>query len=234
MRYILLPLLVIGLTLLYYILRIIHTKSISKELMRATTLYNNESNDYTKTLLILGDSTAVGVGASTSTDSIPALLAKKINATYVENHAVSGSVVASLPQQIQKIKRGHYNVILVQIGANDIVARNDVVEVNAQLEVLLTNLRTKADTLIFFSAGNLGGARAIPFFLKPYYRNLSLDYHKYFQALADKLRITYVNLYEDPKVDPFITNSETYFARDGFHPSSQGYARWFEMIEKKL
>lgn len=220
--------------ILYFYLQIVYARHLTDVIKEHTVIYKNESGDTKKTLLVLGDSTAVGLGAATTSDSIPALVAKKINATYTENYAISGSVVDSLPSQIRHMKRDHYNLIFIQIGANDIAGRHDVLEVSNTLEKRLFELSKKADHVVFLTAGNMGGVPAIPFFLHPYYKNLTLKYHSYFQNIADKLHVTYVNLYEDPSIDPFVTDSEHYFAKDGFHPSSLGYAHWFKKIEPKL
>src|SRR4051812_3988360 len=93
---------------------------VSRELVRSTKGFQNISDDHTKSLLVIGDSTGVGVGASRPEESIAGLLSSVMGATYTENVAVSGSVVADLAAQIERAQLEHYNMILVQIGANNI------------------------------------------------------------------------------------------------------------------
>ena len=234
MKYLIIFTIIILLVVLYYGGKVIYTKHISGKLISKTTLYKNESGDYTKTLLVLGDSTAVGVGATDKNDSVPALVASKIGATYTENYAVSGAEVGQLDDQIKHIKRDRYDMILVQIGANDILARNDVLVVSIDLERVLTDLKSKTNKLVFLTAGNMGDPEVIPFFLKSYYTNLTLSYHSSFEKIAEKLGITYVNLYEDASIDPFTLDPDTYYASDKFHPSSAGYAHWFKKVVGRL
>lgn len=208
--------------------------NISKGLIKNTTKYSNESADTTKTLLVLGDSTAYGVGASKSTDSLPALVASSTRATYTENYSVSGAKIEDVASQMAEIKKDHYDLILLQIGANNITARDDADEESKKLEEVIRELQKLSTHVVFLTAGNVGGAPAIPAPFRSYYRNLTRTYHEKFQALGDSLGVTYVNLYDEPSVDPFVLHPEIYFAKDMFHPSSDGYKIWFSKVEKYL
>lgn len=202
--------------------------------MRSAVPFSLPSNDYTRTLLVLGDSTAVGVGASTSSDSLPAKIASYYTSTYVENHAVSGALVSDLNSQLQLLTRDHYDTVLLQIGANDIVRFHGIEMIEKELEPVLITLNKKTSKVIFITAGNVGGAPLIPPPLRPFYTRLNLIYHTHFEALAKKYTITYINLYQDPSLDPFVQDPKKYFAADSFHPSSLGYAVWFEIMKKEL
>lgn len=207
---------------------------ISKGLIKNTTKYSNESADTTKTLLVLGDSTAYGVGAATTTSSLPALVASSIGATYTENYSVSGAKIEDMPTQMAEIKKDRYDLILLQIGANNITSRDDADVEQKKLEEVIGELQKLSTHVVFLTAGNVGGAPAIPPLFHPYYRNLTLVYHEKFQALGEKLGVTYVNLYDEPQVDPFVLHPEIYFAKDMFHPSSEGYKVWFSKVQKYL
>ncbi len=207
---------------------------ISKALIEDTVKFTNESADTKKTLLVLGDSTAYGVGASKSEDSLPALVASFVGATYTENYSISGAKIEDIASQRKNIKRDKYDLILLQIGANNIVARDNVDESSKKLELILKDIQTLSGRVVLVTAGDVGGAPAIPFPFRSYYRNLTISYHEKFQALGDKLGVTYVNLYDEPEVDPFILQPEVYFAEDMFHPSSEGYKLWFAKVKKQL
>ena len=188
------------------------------------------SADHKKALLVLGDSTGVGVGAATSSESVAALFAKQMNATYVENLAVSGSEVDDLPAQIAKMKLKHYHTILLQIGANDIVAFHDASSTAARLGRILVILKNHADHVVLMSAGDVGGATVFPPPLRWYYTSLTLKYHKAFAKAAYAEGAAYVNLYSPPATDEFRKHPEINLAADGFHPSSAGYALWFQRV----
>ena len=234
MKYLFAAVGIVSFMLLFLFIQLRYYIYISKNLIKKTVVFSNESSSTAQSLLILGDSTAYGVGAFQSEDSLPALVAFQMGATYIENHGVSGAKIEDLHEQLQQIKKDNYNLILIQIGANNIVARDSAEKESKKLEVEIKELQKLSKRIIFLSAGNLGGAPAIPFLFRPYYRNLTLTYHKEFQALSDRIGIIYVNLYEDPTVDPFVLQPQIYFAEDKFHPSSEGYKYWFSKVEKYL
>lgn len=207
---------------------------VSKTIIKTTLPFTKETNVPTKTLLVLGDSTAYGVGASKPEDSLPGLVSGHIGATYVENYSFSGAKIEDLEQQMQQIKRNQYDVILLQIGANNIVARDKAEDSEKKLEEKLLELTKLSKQTVFLTAGNVGGAPAIPFLFRSYYRNLTLSYHEKFQALGDRIGVTYINLYEKPEDDPFILHPEIYFAQDMFHPSSKGYEVWFSKVKEYI
>lgn len=222
------------LLLVVWILYIYYKINISKNIVAKTSLFTLLGEDYTNTLLVLGDSTAVGVGASIPSDSIAGHLATYANATYVENHAVSGSIVTDLQKQINLTSRKKYDRILVQIGANDMIAFHTPEKVANELKNILVPLSKKTTQLIFISAGNLGTAPLIPFFLRPLYTRLNLRYHEEFESIGKLNGITYINMYTPPQEDPFILDPKNYFVEDDFHPSSLGYKVWFIRIQETL
>jgi len=205
----------------------------SKRLMEIETPYRNESADYAKTMLVLGDSTGVGVGAQKPEDTVAGLTAAYIGATYAENYAVSGAAVEELPGQIAKAKCDSYDLVLVHIGGNDILAGNDPKKVAPRLTEILKTL-PQAGKVVVLSAGNVGGATIFPHVIRPFHMWLTLAYHKAFTPAVESAGGTYVNLYMPLLKDPFLRRPNYYLAPDGLHPSSAGYALWFEKVKEAL
>jgi lysophospholipase L1-like esterase len=201
--------------------------------VQKTVKYENITDDKSKTLLILGDSTAVGVGVDKIEDSVPALLSDKLKVTYTENNSVSGAKVSDLKDQLQNIKLKNYDYILIQIGGNDIVAREDVDKVGKGLGDLIQILPKDAKVIVQM-CGGVGVATLMPWFVRGYYTSLSLKYHTVFEKITKENGAVYINLYEDPKTDPFLKFPGIYLAKDGFHPSSSGYKLWFSKLEKVI
>jgi lysophospholipase L1-like esterase len=215
----------------YHVFQVKRKIALSQEIVANTTPFHTTEDTTGKSLLVIGDSTAVGVGASTKEESIPALVAQKIGATNVENQSVSGSKVADLPKQLQQIQKDQYDVILVQIGGNDVVARNDERVVARELESILKTL-PRHDQLVVLMCGDVGVATLLPWFVRGYYTKKTLAYHQAFANMVPQAGGTYVNLYEPKETDPFVQSPEIYLAQDQFHPSSAGYREWFRKIEK--
>ena len=209
------------------------TTTISRGLIAKTIPFRLVSANPNLAVLILGDSTAVGVGANQSSESLPALFAQHVGATMVENYASSGATVGELSSQIAHAARSHYQYIVVQIGANDVTGFHAAGKTAQVLEQKLATLPAH-DRLVVLMAGNIGAAPAIPWFLKAYMRRQSVRFHAAFKEVVAAQGGTYVDLYDPPDTDPFIRDPLEYFAPDGFHPSSLGYKLWFEKLKAAL
>jgi lysophospholipase L1-like esterase len=204
---------------------------IAKALVKVAVPYQLNSTDTRVTLLVLGDSTGVGVGAVRPEDTVAGRLASKMGATSVENYSVSGAVVADLAGQLAQANLKTYSTILLQIGANDIMWFHSVAQSGRTLAHVLATL-PHADTVYIMSAGNIGAATLIPFFVRPFHAMLNQKYHEEFAKVATAAGAHYVNLYAPPAQDPFTLEPEKYFSRDGLHPSSEGYRVWFDALER--
>lgn len=230
MKILLYALLVLIIYLGYSFLNFYKKYQVSKALIGATAPFEITGNNHTKTLLILGDSTGVGVGASHPEESVGGRLAKSINATYVENHAVSGALVRDLFPQLEKIQLPKYDVILIQIGGNDIVRFHDAHVGAAILGEILSKLPKSARTIVL-SCGDVGTATIVPHVLRGFYTERTLMYHSAFNVVVTEHKGYYVNLYTEKVNDPFYLHPEIYLAKDEFHPSGEGYGLWFSKIK---
>ncbi len=214
------------------VIRIFPLYKISKGLVDNAVPYQRAVG--TGTVLVIGDSTGVGVGVSTPEDSIAGLIALLYADRRVENHSVSGAQIQDIEGQLAKAGEEHFALILLQIGANDIIRFRSSTKAGKEIAPLLQKLVQRADRVIFISAGNVGGAYLFPWFLRPYYHHLTLQYHAEFARVSSKAGVVYVNLYTPPKQDLFILEPTVYFAGDRLHPSSAGYALWFGKIASIL
>ena len=231
------PLLILGvlaaLLVLYWGARFAYLFSIAMKLTSNTVPFERITDDTRVPLLVLGDSTAVGVGASTPEESVPGRVAVYIGATYVENHAVSGARVDDVPQQVKKATLPRYRMILLQIGANDMARFRDADEAAAGLAEVLQGLPA-ADTVVVISAGDLGTARIFPPPMRPWYTRVNRAYHAAFAKAAEAHGAVYVDLSRGPGKELFEKEPGTYFAPDQFHLSSAGYGLWFDAIREAL
>lgn len=184
-------------------------------------------------MLVLGDSTAVGVGADKPEDSVPARVAATQHATHVENYGVSGAIVDDLPIQITEAIQSSYDLILVQIGGNDITRLHPAVQ-TARMLVSILKALPPSKQVVVISAGDVGAATIIPPFFRPIFTKLNLAYHAEFTKALTAEGYTYVNIHAFPDNYLFTSQPEIYLASDGFHPSSAGYGIWFNAIKPHL
>lgn len=230
------PLVILALlvvAILYYGGSMYQKFRVSQSLVARAEPFSRTGETASTTLLVLGDSTAVGVGADRPDDTLAARLADAVDAGYVENQARSGAVTADLDAQIGSASRTQYDYVLVQIGANDIIRFRSADTVARQLAAALARL-PEHDHLIVLTAGNVGAAPFFPSFLGPFYTKLNREYHEQFAEVVTEAGGAYVDLYEPPATDVFVQQPDVYLAADSLHPSSKGYERWFEAVAVHL
>ena len=142
-------------------------------------------------------------------------------------------MVADLPSQVARATLPRYSDILVQIGANDVIRFHSVTSVSQNLSAILKTL-PPADHVYLMMAGDIGAATIFPAPMRPYYTHATLAYHAAFTEGAKENGVVYVNLYQPAVLQPFLDDPDRYLAADGLHPSSDGYALWFDALVKAI
>ncbi|MBK7060902.1 MAG: hypothetical protein IPH51_10500 [Rubrivivax sp.] len=113
-------------------------------------------------LLIVGDSTAVGTGASSPQSSLAGLLAQTFPDLHIENRSRDGATFDAIEQQLGG--DGHFDMVLVQAGGNDVIRLRDLDAVRQDIARVTRCALERADRVVLMPAGNVGNA---PFFFPP-------------------------------------------------------------------
>ncbi len=196
---------------------------------KATPPFEQAGNG-SSSLLVLGDSTGYGTGASDKKHSVAGLIGADFPDVSIINSSVNGRTIGGLRKDIENLQ-GEYDVILLQIGANDILQKRTLEETMADLRVVLDVLSPRTKKIVMISSGNVGGAVRFKGERRALYQQQSIIFKKAFLALNDERQnFTYVDLYVDPKKDPFVLEPQIYTANDGLHPSTAGYALWYKKL----
>lgn len=215
----------------YQTIRIRNLIAISQTLINATEPFQGAVDEAEYSMLVLGDSTAYGVGAESPEKSLPGRVAILLNAN-VENHAKSGATVDYVSGQIKSTIQKEYDYILIQAGANDIVGLGSLGETAASMDALLGHAKEKSDRVIFLTAGKVGKAPLFPKLFGWIFTHRAKELRARFLALAEKHDALYVDIYAAP--DHFSGNKAKYYAIDTFHPSGDGYGLWFDTTKEAL
>jgi lysophospholipase L1-like esterase len=205
--------------------------SVSADLVRAAIPYTKQAAFPGKALLVLGDSTAVGVGAQPE-ESVAALFGEYIGASVVENRSVSGARARDLAGQWAGKELARYDIVLIHAGANDIIWSADNEKTLETIGSAIRDIAPHAGAIYVLTAGDVGAATIFPWPLNWYYHKRTLDYHAKAGEYLARNGATYVNLYTPTIIDPFVLEPETYLAADGLHPSAAGYKLWFDALRE--
>lgn len=199
----------------------------SVELARVSEPLQRRPADPALKLLIVGDSTAVGTGASTPQTSVAGLLAERFPRLQIDNRAQDGATFAGLLTQLDG--EGRYDLVLVMAGGNDVVRLRDLAAVRHDVEAVLQRARQRAGRVVLMTAGNVGNA---PLFLPPVSWLMTWRARR-LQDIAAELALREgalrVNLFREAADDPFVLRPELN-AADGLHPGDAGYRVWFDEL----
>jgi lysophospholipase L1-like esterase len=186
-------------------------------------------------VLIAGDSTGVGTGATEPEDSVAGRLSRDNPDFAVHNISQNGLRIAGLLTLLRSLpKNDRYALILLQIGGNDILRLASTNAVREDLRALFAEAKKRGERVALISTGDIGNAPAFGPLLSWLYEILSKKYRAFFIAESAQAGILYVDLYEPKESDPFALEPARYHAADGLHPSSDGYALWYGKLRTLL
>lgn len=185
------------------------------------------------TILVLGDSTGYGTGVKKATASVAGRMGSDFPGFNIMNDSVNGRRLGEL-LPVAKTLEGEYALILLQIGANDILQKGDVTKVEQELRELVTILSEHTEHLVMLSSGNVGGSSAFTGEVAKEYEALSRVYRDMFLQVSRETELTYIDLFVEPADDPFIIEAKTYMSIDGLHPSGAGYGLWYVKLQPVL
>jgi len=180
-------------------------------------------------LLVVGDSTAGGVGASSPEQSLPGLLARANPSLTVVNKAMPGARFADMLSQLEGDER--VDAVLVLGGANDVFHGTRDAALRSGIERVAQRARVRSDVVVFMPPGNLGNLR---FLLPPW--NWWMTYRaRRLQTLvaevAEANGARHVSLFLAREDDPFARHPRRLSSRDGVHPNDAGYELWQRELE---
>jgi len=185
-------------------------------------------------ILVMGDSSAVGTGSVRPEDSVAGRIAAYYPEAEVLNFGVNGLRVAGLNEKLNNPPPGEFDLVVLQIGGNDITHRTPIADVEKNLREVLQKAKKLADTVIILHTGDLGKAPIWPPLIGRYITKQTLVLRDMYLRVVPEMGATYVDLYGARVDDTFAKDLYRYYGVDQFHLSGDGYGVWFEEIKKVL
>ncbi|HEY6133907.1 MAG TPA: GDSL-type esterase/lipase family protein [Rubrivivax sp.] len=200
----------------------------SAELARLSEPYQQTPAAPVLRLLVVGDSTAVGTGASSPAHSLAGLIGREHTALLIENRARDGAKFADVLLQLEGA--AGFDMVLVQAGGNDVIRLRERDALALDIDRVATAAARVAPRVLLMPCGNVGNA---PFFFAPvswWMTRRSRALHMLVAASARRSGATYINLFRERAADPFVADPGLN-ARDGLHPSDAGYRNWWQELK---
>lgn len=180
-------------------------------------------------LLVVGDSTAGGAGASDPDRSLPGLLSRANPSLTVVNRAMPAARYEDILTQLDGDER--FDAVLILGGADDVLRATRDAALRDSVRRVAQRARVRSEMVVFMPPGNLGNLR---FFLPPW--NWWMTYRtRRLQAIvaevAEANGARHVSLFMEREDDPFARHPGRLSARDGLHPNDAGYELWQRELE---
>lgn len=184
------------------------------------------------TVLVVGDSTGVGTGATTPSDSIAGRLGAAFPHVAVVNLAVNGARTLDVIMQLAGAAPGRYDLVLVHGGGNDVLRRTPLRALAPQVDALMRLARKLSSNVVVTTIPNIG---LLPMFFPPlswWMSRRSRQVCALYAAAARTHGAHYLDFFHERGACPLMADPARYFASDGLHPSDACYAYVFETMMK--
>jgi acyl-CoA thioesterase-1 len=173
-------------------------------------------------IIAFGDSLTAGLGLPQSA-SYPAMLQQKLNADgfnyEVVNAGVSGDTSAGGVRRIDWALDGEVRVVILELGANDILRGQSVEEMKRNLATIIERAKSRGAMVL------LAGMEA-PTNSGPDYRRAV---HETFPSLAREHKTQLIPFLLDG-----VAGIESLNQRDGIHPNEEGAKMVADTVYKSL
>lgn len=176
-------------------------------------------------LLILGDSAAAGVGATTQEDALSGRLAVALAPTFRVEwrlEATTGDTTADALRRLQQLPAGYFDAVVTSLGVNDVTGRSSLGAWQERQLALIDALRARfgAAHVVLSALPPMHRFPALPQPLRWYVGSRARDFNR---VLADVAR-------KRPGCDYLELDHRAMdvsaMAGDGFHPGPPIYALW--------
>lgn len=183
--------------------------------------------------LVVGDSTAVGVGASDPRASLAGRLAAGDPGLAITNLGRNGARYADVAAQLREAG-GRHDTVLVLAGGNEVTSGRSTARIEQDLCEMLRAARRIAPRVVFMPGGNVGNASLFEWPLSAWLTRRSRVLRRMEARVAREEGVTFVDLFRERAEDPFAKDPGRYLARDGLHPSDEGYGLWYRELMATL
>jgi len=185
-------------------------------------------------ILVVGDSTGVGIGSFDSRSTVAGRLAAAFPGTVIVNHARDRAQSIDIPAQIEA-SSGHFDLTLIFAGGDDVVRLSSYESVLLAAEHTLDVASARSDHVAVVPPADVGTAPVWVWPLDMLFSRRAETVRRAWQyAMRERSNVHLVDLRMPRDRDPFRIAPRRYYSPDGIHPSADGYALWFAQITRQV
>ncbi len=204
-----------------------------QRIRRATTKFEQVGSSSTK-ILLAGDSVVFGVGAHRPESSIAGLFGRDFPSASVTNVGVSGAETDGLVQQLESVHGQRFSLVVMIIGANDVVHLAGLSTSLKHFDQALVLARELSDQVLVMPEGNMGNAPIFPRLAAVILTPRSRTFRTGAIAAAKRHRAAYVDVFFERHDDAWRSRPSYFYAGDYFHPTDPGYLDWYHALREGM
>lgn len=189
------------------------------------------------TYLVLGDSTAAGVGGEYE-QGIARATTRELERTQqvtMHNFAVSGARINDvLEEQLPRAAHVRPDLVLLSVGANDVTHLTSIRSMRANLRELVRRLHAinPEVAIVITGSPDMGSPPRVPRLLRGLASWRTKQVNRMFVEEAKALGLTFAPIAAE--TGPLFRRDRSLFAADRFHPNERGYATWTPVLNRAL
>jgi lysophospholipase L1-like esterase len=186
-------------------------------------------------VLLLGDSTGVGVGAEAAAETLPGLLAAEFPGIEIVNACSSGARVVDTLAQLRAQLRPNepFDLALVMAGGNDVLKLTTSRDLMTQAQALLSELLPRARQVVWLGSADIGTAPALKPPLNWVFGGLCRHRMKLLGLAVTAAGAEFIDFCAIRHSRMFTDQPQRYFAADGLHPTAASYRHCFEELKRR-
>lgn len=203
---------------------------IGERLAQAAVAFECSAGEDAPRVLVVGDSTAVGTGAERPEDSLAGQLSAQFPHVSIVNRARNGARTIEAIAQLNAEGGASYALVLIHVGANDVMRRTPLRELRPQVDTLIERARRLSEHVIVTTTPNVG---LVPAFFPPFSWWLSRRSRQVgalFEAAAARHGAHCCSFFHRRASDPFRRERKRYYAPDRLHPSTACYRYAYQTL----
>jgi lysophospholipase L1-like esterase len=215
--------------------KVVRALRLGRDIVSAASPFEQRPAEPSLRVLIMGDSTGLGVGAQAG-QSLAALLAADRPDAEVLNVSRSGARLGDITHQLRQLPRSkeRWDLVLLHAGGNDIFRGTSPARMRRDAEVLLSKLISLARHVVWLGPPNIG---LLPAFVPPFSWLLSrrsVLACALFKQCADRFGVRFVDFCEPRDKAFFSADPERYIASDQVHPTEETYRHCYGLLKQSL
>ncbi len=209
---------------------------IGTELAHRAVPYARVNSEATFRILVIGDSTAVGTGASEGMFSMAGRLATDFPQASIVNKGVNGMKTHQLVTVLEKIKNESYDLVVIHIGGNDIVRFTNLDQLSLDIQNVLKLTSGISKNVFLVTSGDVGTSKLLPLGTRWFFSYRTRRVRNIFISATQDASAHYVDIYggHQRTRDPYKEEPYVYYAADIFHPSDKGYENWYSFVREEF